>query len=95
MNQLQLELVNQLRKFRLEHIEPFMAEDDLEGRFRRDIFNRLGQLGVAKAPRPKCLEEDSLGYLDFTMALGEIAKEQCSLRSNPFGFHYGTKYYLC
>ena len=74
MNELQLELKNQLKKFCLEKIEPHMEHDDETEEFRMDIFRGLGDLGFCGMTIPENFGGAGLNYLDLSVALTEIAK---------------------
>lgn len=74
MNELQLELKNQLEKYRLQKIEPHMEHDDETEEFRMDIFNELGSLGFTGMTLPEEFGGMGLSYEDFSIALCEIAK---------------------
>ncbi len=74
MNEIQLELKNQLEKFRLSKIEPHMEHDDETETFRMDLFNELGSLGFCGMTLPEAHGGMGLSYEDFTVALCEIAK---------------------
>lgn len=74
MNDLQLELKNQLKKFCLEKIEPLMEHDDETEEFRMDIFTGLGQLGFCGMTIPEHFGGAGLNYQDVSVALAEIAK---------------------
>ena len=74
MNDLQLELKNQLEKFRLAKIEPHMEHDDETEEFRMSIFNELGSLGFTGMTLPEAYGGMGLSYQDFSIALCEIAK---------------------
>lgn len=78
MNELQLELKNQLEKFRLNKIEPFMEEDDDNENFRMEIFNELGSLGFTGMTLPEKFGGMDLSYVDFSIALCELAKSSVS-----------------
>ncbi len=78
MNELQLELKNQLEKYRLQKIEPHMEHDDETGTFRMDIFNELGSLGFTGMTLPEEFGGMGLSYEDFSIALSEIAKSSVS-----------------
>lgn len=78
MNELQLELKNQLEKFRLNKIEPFMESDDENENFRMEIFKELGQLGFCSMPLPAEYGGSELTYQDQCVALSEIAKSSVS-----------------
>lgn len=74
MNELQVELKNQLTKFCLDKIEPFMEHDDEREEFRMDIFTELGALGFCGMTIPEKFGGAGLTYTDFSIALEEIAK---------------------
>ena len=74
MNEIQLELKNQLEKYRLQKIEPHMEHDDETEMFRMDIFNELGMLGFTGMTLPEAYGGMGLSYEDFSIALCEIAK---------------------
>jgi alkylation response protein AidB-like acyl-CoA dehydrogenase len=78
MSDLHQELRDQLQKFRLQKIEPFMEEDDREEHFRMDIFNELGSLGFCGMTLPENYGGAGLQYTDLTVALSEIAKSSVS-----------------
>jgi alkylation response protein AidB-like acyl-CoA dehydrogenase len=74
MNELQVELINSIKKFRMDKIEPFMEHDDADETFRMDIFNGLGQLGLTGITTKEDYEGVGLQYQDLCLALEEIAK---------------------
>ena len=76
MDVVQQELIIQLEKFRLEKIEPLMAEDDKTGKFRWEIYHQLGALGMATSPQAK--SENALRHQDYILGLEEIAKSSVS-----------------
>lgn len=78
MNELQLELKNQLEKYRLQKIEPHMEHDDETENFRMDIFNELGSLGFTGMTLPEEFGGMGLSYEDFSIALCELAKSSVS-----------------
>ena len=78
MNELQQELQNTIKKFRLEKIEPFMEEDDKNEKFRMEIFNEMGQLGLTGVTTPEEFGGLALGYKDFSIVLEELAKSSVS-----------------
>lgn len=78
MNEIQIELKNQLEKYRLQKIEPHMEHDDETETFRMDIFNELGSLGFTGMPLPEEFGGMGLSYEDFSIALTEIAKSSVS-----------------
>lgn len=78
MNELQVELKNQLEKFRMQEIEPHLEHDDHAEHFRMDIFTKLGSLGFAGMTLPEAYGGAGLGYADFSIALTELAKSSVS-----------------
>lgn len=74
MNDVQLELKNQLEKFRLNKIEPLMEQDDEHEEFRMELYRELGELGLCGIPLPESVGGMGLSYRDFTVALTELAK---------------------
>lgn len=74
MNDFQKDLINSLRKFCRENIEPHMEHDDAEGKFRMDIFKGLGDYGVTGITLPVEYGGAGLTYLDYALVLEEIAK---------------------
>lgn len=78
MNEFQVEIKNQLEKFRLNKIEPFMEEDDHTGTFRMEIFQELGQLGFTGMSIPEEYGGAGMGLEDVCVALSEIAKSSIS-----------------
>ncbi len=78
MNELQIELKNQLEKFRLQKIEPLMEEDDENENFRMEIFNELGLLGFTGMTLPENFGGMDLNYEDLSIALCELAKSSVS-----------------
>lgn len=78
MNEIQLELKNQLEKFRLAKIEPHMEHDDETEEFRMDVFNELGSLGFVGMTLPEEFGGMGMHYKDFSIALTELAKSSVS-----------------
>ena len=78
MNELQIELKNQLEKYCLAKIEPFMEHDDEAEDFRMDIFKGLGELGFCGMTIPEDFGGAGLTYQDCAVALEEIAKYSVS-----------------
>lgn len=74
MNELQKELQDQIRKFCLKNVEPFMEEDDENEFFRRDIYTGLGELGLGGVTLPEEFGGAGLGYSDFVIVLENIAR---------------------
>lgn len=78
MNEFQVEIKNQLERFRLEKIEPLMEEDDQNEKFRMEIFTELGQLGFTGMSTPEEYGGAGMGLEDVCIALSEIAKSSIS-----------------
>lgn len=78
MNDLQKELQSSVRKFCLDKIEPHMEHDDANANFRMDIFNGLGELGLAGITLPEEYGGANLGYQELCAVLEEIAKYSVS-----------------
>ena len=78
MNELQQELVQQLQKFRLKEIDPFMEMDDEAEEFRMEIFHKLGALGFAGMTTDEAFDGMGLSYEDFSYALMELSKSSVS-----------------
>ena len=74
MNELQLEFVNQIERFRKNHIDPHVEEDDKLENFKMDIFKSLGELGICGMTCPEAYGGLGLSYIDLCHALREIAK---------------------
>lgn len=74
MNDLQRELVTNLRKFCLDSIEPHMEHDDESGKFRMEIYRGLGEYGVTGVTQPEEYGGAGLSHLDYAYVLEEIAK---------------------
>jgi butyryl-CoA dehydrogenase len=78
MNEMQLELVNSIRKFCEAQIEPHMEHDDRDEKFRMEIFNKLGELGLTGITLPEEFGGLGLKYSDLCLVLEEIAKYSVS-----------------
>lgn len=78
MNELQVELKNQLERFRNDKIEPTVEHDDRDENFKMEIFRELGQLGFCGMTLPEEYGGAGLTYQDFCVALSEIAKSSVS-----------------
>ena len=78
MNELQLELKNQLERFRNDKIEPTVEHDDRDENFKMEIFRELGELGFCGMTLPEEFGGAGLTYRDFCVALSEIAKSSVS-----------------
>ena len=75
---IQQELKNQLYKFRLKKIEPYMEEDDKNQHFRWDIFKGLGELGFCGITTPEQYQGAGMSIQDLCLVLHEISKSSVS-----------------
>ncbi len=73
-NEFHQEIKEQVKKFRLEKIEPLLEKDDHEAVFRKEIFNELGELGFAGITIPEEFGGAGLSYTDFCVFLEELSK---------------------
>lgn len=78
MNDFQAELIEQVKKFRLDQIEPTAEHDDAEEKFRMEIFQGIGELGLAGIPIKEEFGGTELGYSELTLVLEELAKSSVS-----------------
>lgn len=74
MNDFQKELCSSLAKFCQDSIEPHMEHDDAEGKFRMEIYQGLGDYGVAGVTQDEQFGGAGLTYVDYVYVLEEIAK---------------------
>ncbi|MBT4791010.1 MAG: acyl-CoA dehydrogenase [Halobacteriovoraceae bacterium] len=78
MNELQLELINSVKKFRLDQIEPLMEKDDHNSQFRPDLFQKIGDMGLTGMTLPEQYGGADLKYQDLCLVLEELAKSSVS-----------------
>ncbi len=78
MNEIQQELISQLKKFRRDKIDPTAEQDDHNEMFRMDIFNQMGDLGYAGITTSEEYGGVGLGYQDLCLALIELSKSSVS-----------------
>ena len=74
MNDLQQELINTIRKFRLDNIEPHAEHDDAKENFRPELIAQLGELGFCGITTEETYGGAGLGYEDYCWVLEELAK---------------------
>lgn len=74
MNDFQKELIQNLKKYCKEAIEPHMEHDDADGKFRMEIYRGLGEYGVTGVTLPENYGGAGLAYSDYCLVLEEIAK---------------------
>ncbi len=68
------------REFAEREIAPTAAADDRDHRFRRDIFEKMGQLGFFGCVVPEDRGGSGLGYLAMVLLTEEIARVHSSMR---------------
>lgn len=68
------------REFAEREIAPTAAADDRDHRFRRDIFEKMGQLGFFGCVVPEDRGGSGLGYLAMVLLTEEIARVHSSVR---------------
>ena len=68
------------REFAEKEIAPTAAADDRDHRFRRDIFEKMGQLGFFGCVVPEGCGGSGLGYLAMVLLTEEIARVHSSMR---------------
>ncbi len=73
-NEFHQEIKDQIKKFRLEKIEPHLEKDDQEGVFRKELFSQLGELGFTGMTIPESYGGAGLSYTDFCVFLEELSK---------------------
>jgi len=56
-----------------QHLGPIVDKDEEAGTFRRSIIKELGALGLTGIPTPTDYDGAGLGYLEYAIALEEIA----------------------
>lgn len=78
MNEFQTELIEQVQKFRLDKIEPTAEHDDADEKFRMEIYQDIGNLGLAGIPISEEFGGTALGYTELSMVLEELAKSSVS-----------------
>jgi len=78
LTDIQSELTKQITRFRQEKIEPTLAEDDQNEKFRMEIYRELGNLGTTGIPIKEEYGGAGLFYADLCVALTELAKSSVS-----------------
>ncbi len=79
-----------IREFAEREIAPFAAEIDHKNTFPRELWPKLGQLGVLGVTVPAEFGGSSLGYLAHTIIMAEISRASASI-----GLSYGAHSNLC
>ena len=74
----QLQLQELARKAAQQTIVPLVEGDEAQGIFRTDVINKLGEWGLTGIPTPAQFDGASLGYLEYALAIEEIAAVSAS-----------------
>ncbi|MEO5970507.1 MAG: acyl-CoA dehydrogenase family protein, partial [Bdellovibrionia bacterium] len=69
----QKELRTLARKFVQKELLHLIEEDERDEHFRPELIEKLGELGLTSIPLPEVYGGAGLGYLDYVVALEEIA----------------------
>lgn len=83
-------LQDSIRSFSEQEIAPLAAQIDQNNHFPRDLWPKLGQLGVLGMTAPTEFGGSSLGYLAHTIAMMEISRASAAI-----GLSYGAHSNLC
>ena len=84
------ELRRQVSRFSNEYIMPIAEEIDFSNEFPRDLWPKLGDLGLHGITVPEDQGGSGLGYLAHIVAMEEISKASASI-----GLSYGAHSNLC
>src|SRR5690625_2142456 len=63
-----------VRDFALKDVEPTAAERDEEERFDREIFDKMGELGLTGIPWPEKYGGIGADYLSYVIAVQELSR---------------------
>ena len=74
LDETQKALRESVRRFAADRIAPAVAEDDVEGRFRKELFHEMGELGFTAVPTPEQYGGLGLGYTEYAILLEELSK---------------------
>ena len=74
LDETQQALKDSVRRFAAEQILPNVAEDDEQGRFRKELFHQMGEMGFTSVPTPEEYGGLGLGYTEYAIVLEELAK---------------------
>lgn len=72
-NPMQAELRDLTRKFAQKEIAPLVEEDEAHERFRPELIQKLGELGLTGIPVPEQYGGAGLGYLAYISTIEELA----------------------
>lgn len=78
MSDYRQDLIREVNKFCSQKIEPFAEADDHASKFRIEVFNQIGELGLAGITTPDSFGGAGLKYSDLCCVLEELAKYSVS-----------------
>ncbi len=70
---IQTDLRNLTRQFVQKELIPRIEEDEKNERFRPEIIEKMGKLGLTGIPVPEIYEGSGLGYQEYSVAIEELA----------------------
>ena len=73
-SEIEQELRSLARKFLEKELKPFVEEDEEAERFRPELIQKLGELGLTGLPLPEQLGGAGLGYQEYVGVLQELAR---------------------
>lgn len=71
---IQKELKDLARRFVQKELLPIVEQDERDERFRPELIQKLGELGLTGIPVPDAYSGAGLGYQEYAVAIEEIAK---------------------
>ncbi len=74
LDETQQALKDSVRRFAQDQIAPHVAADDAEGRFRKELFRQMGEMGFTAVPTPERYGGLGLGYTEYAIVLEELAR---------------------
>jgi butyryl-CoA dehydrogenase len=78
LSDIQTELIKQIKRFCSDQIEPIIRLDEQQRKFRKEIFQKLGQLGVTGIETSEEFGGAGLGLIDQCLVIEELAKYSAS-----------------
>ena len=79
-----------VRQFAAAEIAPRATKIDQENDFPRDLWQKMGDLGLLGITIPECVGGSGMGYLAHAIAMEEISRASASV-----GLSYGAHSNLC
>jgi hypothetical protein len=74
LDETQQALQDSVRRFAQDQIAPHVAADDEQGRFRKELFAQMGEMGFTAIPTPEQYGGLGLGYTEYAIVLEELAR---------------------